>query len=79
MLTKQDITHLVDTLTLRMEGFEEGDDNGPEDVMVSIGYVSLFTDGTVVQYGRVIYTLVEGMDEGSNISDDVEGSEDAEE
>ena len=57
-LTEEDIEWLEECLASRLE--DEDDDGGPEDVMTSLGYVELWRDGDVVQYGTVIYKLEGG-------------------
>ena len=57
-LTGEDIEWLEECLASRLE--DEEDDGGPEDVMTSLGYVELWRDGDVVQYGTVIFKLKGG-------------------
>ena len=57
-LTEEDIEWLEECLSARLE--DEDDDGGPEDVMTSLGYVELWRDGDVVQYGTVIFKLKGG-------------------
>lgn len=61
-LTKGDITHLRDEARA-MRADEEGmSAGGATEVMTSIGYVALYTDGDVVAHGYVIGKFDEDLD-----------------
>jgi hypothetical protein len=57
-LNGHDVRHLALELAEKLwdgDGFEE--DDGPEVVVTSIGYVDLYSDGSVSGYGRIIWEL----------------------
>lgn len=62
-LTGQEWLTSGDFASLRAELVEiwptgdEGETDGPVEVMTSLGYVTLHPDGDVVQYGKVIHTV----------------------
>ena len=57
-LASHSITWLEERLAARLADPE--DEGGPEDVMTNLGYVELWRDGDVVQYGTVIFKLKGG-------------------
>jgi len=54
-LTDHDKQHLRDEYEEILS--EEGESDGPEVVMTSLGYVELWIDGDVCAYGEVIWNV----------------------
>lgn len=58
----EDIQHLREEFLSMQQDEERLARGGYDDVMVSTGYVCLWTDGEVTQYGKLLGTLNEDGD-----------------
>lgn len=58
-LTERDLEHLMDEYEEMLTDPERMEEGGYDDVMTSIGYVQLWTDGEVVANGQLIVVLEE--------------------
>jgi hypothetical protein len=56
-LNGHDVRHLAHELAEKLWNGEGYEDDGPEVVMTSVGYVDLYSDGSVGGYGRILWEL----------------------